>query len=128
MQKQIYRDLDLRFLAHPNTGDPIMLNDVDSIKQSIRLIVMLNQYEVPFNKYLYTNATYSLFENIDTADLTFLKNRIINAIQNNEPRAEIIDIRYEDRMDENYFALTIVFIPQNSVTTETVDVFLERVR
>ncbi len=126
--KQVYRDLDLRFIAHPNTGEPAMLNDVDSIKQSIKIIVMMNQYEAPFNKFLYTNASYSLFENIDSADLQFLKNRIITAIQNNEPRAEVIDIRYEDRLDENYFSLSIVFVPQNSITEEIVDVFLERIR
>lgn len=126
--KKVYRDLDLRFIAHPNTGEPAMLNDVDAIRQSIKNIVMLNQYEAPFNQFLYTNVTYSLFENIDSADIQFLKNRIITAIENNEPRAEIIDVRYEDQLELNQFSLTIIFVPQNSITEEIVEVFLERIR
>lgn len=124
----LFFDLNINFKAHPVTGNLYTVSNVAAIKQAIKNLVLTNKYEVLFNPDCYSNVTYSLFENIDSADLVFLKNNITNVIRNYDSRAEIISIRTKDDMQNNTFAVEIVFLPTNSVTIETVDIFLERLR
>ena len=126
--KNTYKDIDLKFRAHPVTGNLVTLSDVDAIKQSIKNIIMTNIYEKLFNKDFHTNLTYSLFENIDSADLTILRNRIKSIISNYEKRAEIIDVIVSDGLDNNSIGFKIIFFAQNSLIENELDIILERTR
>lgn len=128
MKKIQYRDFDLKFKAHPVTGNLITVTDVDAIKQSVKNIIMTNIYEKLFNRDFFTNVTYSLFENVDSADLTIIKNKIKSIISNYENRAEILDVRIEDDLDTNSYRMTIIFIPQNALESTQLDIILERTR
>lgn len=124
----LFSDLNISFKAHPVTGNLYLVKDKESIKQSIKNLVLTNKFEVLFDPDIFSNVTYSLFENIDSADLVFLKEGIENVLNNYEPRCYIQDIRYKDDMENNGFYIEIIYLPLNSVTLETVEVFLERLR
>lgn len=124
----LFSDLNISFKAHPVTGNLYLVKDKDAIKQSIKNLVLTNKYEVLFNPNCFSNVTYTLFENPDSADLVFLKNNIENIIATYENRCQILNIVYKDDLDRNGFFLKIVYLPVNSVTIETVDVFLEKLR
>ena len=57
-----------------------------------------------------------------------MKQAIINVIENYEPRANIIDILVEDRIDLNAIAITVAFEVINDPDAVVLDVILERVR
>ena len=57
-----------------------------------------------------------------------MKQAIINVIENYEPRANIIDILVEDRIDLNAIAITVACEVINDPDAVVLDVILERVR
>ena len=57
-----------------------------------------------------------------------MKQTILNTIQNHEPRAKVIDVLVEDRIDLNAISLTIAFEILNDSEAVVLDVLLERVR
>jgi len=124
----LFSDLNISFKAHPVTGNLYLVKDKDAIKQAIKNLVLTNKFEVLFNPDCFSNVTYSLFENIDSADLVILKNGIENVLENYEPRCHIIDIKYKDDLENNGFYLEIKYLPLNAVNLETIEVFLERLR
>jgi hypothetical protein len=46
---RIYKDLDLSFTPHPGTGDLGMKFDINSVKQSLRILLLTANGERPFN-------------------------------------------------------------------------------
>jgi len=48
-----YRDLDLFFTRTNNNNDVNRVEDVQAIKRSVRNLVLLNQYEKPFQPNIY---------------------------------------------------------------------------
>ncbi len=125
----IYSDIDLSFRAHPVTGNLILRKDKSAIAQSVKNLVLLNRYEDLFNPDIFTNVSGSLFDLIDETDLVFIRSKIETTIQNYEPRATVLDIRYETLANNpNGFLFKIFYMPQNAIAPETVDIFLERIR
>lgn len=126
----IYSDVDISFRAHPLTGNILMKKNKDAIAQSLKNLVLLNKYEDLFDPSIYTDVSASLFElDVEETELLFIRSRIENTILNYEPRATLLDIRYFTSSNTpNAFTLSILYMPQNGVEPETVDIFLERVR
>ena len=123
-----YSDLDLDFFAHPITGDVVKKKGVDAIARSIRNLVFLNFYDKPFNHHIGSNARKLLFENINIMTANFLRDAIIQVIQNFERRAEIIDVLVEANPDENGYTAQVQFRPVNTLEPQLLSLFLERIR
>jgi phage baseplate assembly protein W len=128
-----YRDLDLDFLAHPTTGDVVKKTGFDSIKRSIRNLILTNFYDRKFRSYIGSNAQKILFDNINPLTATFLKNSIIEVIENFEPRARLYDtpdrgvfVRVDP--ENNGYFVKIAFIEVNRSEPVEIDMFLERIR
>lgn len=128
MKEELYSDIDLRFLAHPMTGNVRKLTNIDSIKQSIKNIVMTNQYEKIYDSNLYTNVSYSLFELVSDSDVIILRNKIEAVLNIYDRRVDLIDIKTRNNLEHNELFLDIIFRPQNSLENEVISIFLERVR
>ena len=125
----IYKDLDPLFRLHPITKDVSTLSNVNSIKRSVRNLVMTNKNEKFYKPKIYSGVLESLFENFDPILVMKLKDRVKEVLQF-EPRVVVNDVlisNYDD-LDRNGINITIIFTPINRVKQETVDVFLIRVR
>lgn len=132
-RKPDYSDLDLDFLAHPTTGDVVKKTGVDSIKRSIRNLILTNFYDKPFRSYVGSNAQKILFDNINPFTANFLKDAIIEVITNYEPRVSLEQNRsggVEVSMspDGNGYAVNISFIIINRGEPANINIFLERIR
>lgn len=128
MKNAKYIDLNINFKPHPVTGNPVTVKDVDSIKQSLKNIVMTNTNEKIYNPLFFTNVTYSLFENLDSADIVFIKNKILYSCQTYEKRAEITNIDIKNSLDLNTVEINIKFIIKNNIEEYELDIILERIR
>ena len=61
----LYSDFDLAFIKHPNTKDVTILKDLDSVKQSIKNLILTSRGERPFNPNLGSGIRALLFEPAD---------------------------------------------------------------
>ena len=132
-RKKDWSDLDLDFIVHPTTGDVVKKTGVDAIKRSVRNLILTNFYDRPFRSFIGSNAQKILFDNINPFSATFLKNAIIETIENFEPRVQLLTdendgVIVEMNPDENGYNCTISFIILNRGEPVTITTFLERLR
>ena len=124
----VYKDFDLRFIAHPITGKLVMRKNSESVKQALKNLILTNLGERPYRPNFGSTVRSSLFENYTSFTQENIRTAITTAIANYEPRVELIDIRFGGDPDRNELNITIIFRPVNGVETVSLDISLERVR
>ena len=124
-----YRDLDLFFNKKNGTNDVTQITDIESVKRSIRNLVLTNFYEKPFHPEIGSSIRDILFEHMTPVTSVVLARKIEDVIENFEPRARLISVRSLPNLDRNEYEVTIEFFVVNT-PTELVDmtVFLEVLR
>ncbi len=124
-----YTDLDLFFSTNNKSGDINILTDVQSVKRSVRNLVLMNQYEKPFHPEIYSGVRDMLFEPMTPLTAVILSKKVEMVIENFEPRVRLTGIRAIPDLDRNAYSITVEFYVVN-VQTELVDltVILERLR
>ena len=125
---RIYSDIDLNFLAHPNTGDGSKKYDVDAVKQALKTLVLTNFYERPFQPKLGSPVYGMLFENIDVPSANSLKLRLELLISQYEPRVRAQEVTVVPLYDENSFRITIYFYVVGVRDPVTFSTILKRTR
>ena len=124
-----YRDLDLFFSSKQGSGDVNKVTGVESVKRSVRNLVLTNFYEKPFHPEIGSGVRDMLFENMSPVTAVVLARKVEDVIENFEPRARLIGVRALPNLDRNEYEVTIEFFVVNA-PTELVDmtVFLEVLR
>jgi phage baseplate assembly protein W len=123
------KDLDYVFGLHPLSSDVRKKTNIDAIKQSIKTLVLLNHYEKPFHPDVGCDVYKSLFEPFEGVFSEALMRKYIEHVINNyEPRAELDEIEFQTREDDNFFGITIWFTPENDTVSTSVDIFLRILR
>lgn len=125
---RIYSDLDLSFAAHPITGDVVKRYDVNAVKQALKVLVLTNYYERPFQPKLGSPVYGMLFENVDRITASSLKLRLELLINRYEPRIRSQQIDVVPKFDTNEFEVTIVFYVVGVVEPVTFSTILRRSR
>jgi len=121
-------DLDLDFTAHPTTGDITTLEGVDAVKRSVRNIVQFARYEKPFNPDFDGGIRQLLFEPLSAITALHIRQNIISAIKQFEPRAQLLEVQVMSDVDKNAFAIKIYFRVVNIPELVALDLTLERLR
>ena len=122
-----YTDIDLNLTAHPNSKDLTLKQDVESVKRSLRNIMLTNKYERPFKPNFGANLRGLLFELADDITKYEMRNQIIEAIQDYEPRVKIDEIYLnQDRANRMY--VNIHFGVRGVREPQEIEVILQRVR
>lgn len=126
MSKSIYTDLDLN-MGMTHTGDIKSLNDEDCLRQSLKNILSLNKFDIPFNTRFAVDLKKWLFELPNKITENEMKKRIISAIEL-DPRFEDPSIGVSLNEDESVytFKITVFVVMLNKTITEDIDV--KRVR
>ena len=114
-------DLDLNFTKHPVTGDVAKVTGIESIKRSVRNLILLNRGDKPFHPEISTNTTDQLFENVTIFTSSDLKSRIKSVVENHEPRAFVEQVKVETSFDQNTINL-LVRIGFRNVSSPPADV------
>lgn len=124
----VYRDFDFRFAAHPVTGRLAMLKNGASVRQAVRMLLSTNPGERPFRPTLGSGVRAQLFEHYTTITEAAIKRQIRVAVENHEPRAELLKVAVSKSRDGRQMSVDVVFRPTNQTDPETATVALERVR
>ena len=124
-----YIDLDLFFQRKIPSNDVNTVTDVQSVKRSIRNLVLLNPYEKPFHPEISSGIRGMLFELMSPFVAAQLTKKVEDVINNFEPRARLVSVRSIPDYDRNAYEVSVEFYVVNT-PTELVDltVMLERLR
>lgn len=126
--KEIYSDFLTNFNAHPNTGALLKRTDEESVKRSIRNLMLTDTGERMFQPNLGSNIRRYLFENASDVTKNNLRESILNTIKNYEPRANVVDVVVTLSNDEHSYMIDIYFNIINNPTVVVFNVQLDRVR
>ena len=123
-----YRDLDL-FFSKKSNKDVNKVTDVESVKRSVRNLILLNSYEKPFHPEIAGDVRGLLFELMTPLTSAVIARKIQDVIENFEPRARLTGVQAVPDFDRNAYEVTIYFYVVNA-PTELVEVtqLLERLR
>ena len=104
-----FKDINLSFEPHPITNDLPILKNESAIRRSVRNIVQTIPTEKFFNPVFGSDVYKSLFDFVDFGTAAIIKDQIITAIKNFEPRVTNVRVRVDPSPDENSFEATIFF-------------------
>jgi phage baseplate assembly protein W len=124
----LYSDFDLAFIKHPNTKDVTILKDLDSVKQSIKNLILTSRGERPFNPNLGSGIRALLFEPADFFTSIDLQEAIEETVLNFEPRVNLLNVDVDAEEDFNRFKVSIEFQMITNLQRGTTEFFLERIR
>jgi phage baseplate assembly protein W len=124
----VYKDFDIIFDAHPVTRKLNTLTNSDAIKRSLKNIILTDKLERPYNPEFGSDIRRRLFETHDGTVADEIASDIEFAVKNFEPRVRLLDVRVDERIEQNGVFITIVFRAVNQTESEVVNFFVERVR
>lgn len=124
-----FKDISLSFEPHPISKDLSVLTNERAIIRSIRNLVETILTERFFNSTLGSNVRSSLFNFVDFATASIIKDQIKNVISNYEPRVENLQVIVDPNPDINEFEVTVIFdIIGQEVPTQQFSFILEAAR
>lgn len=124
----IYTDFKKTLEKSPVSADLTLHKDEDSVKESIKNIILTDKGERLMQPNFGGNIRAMLFENITPGILKLIEDQVETAIRLYEPRAELQGVIASSNIDDNVVKVTIVFYIRNVQQPITLDVFLERTR
>ena len=123
-----FSDINLAFTPHPLTGDINPKINIESIKQAIKVLFLLNPYDVPFNSSLFTDMNSHLFENINHLTISNMVKRIEWAVKTFEKRVKFISASVVPFDSDDGFEVTVTYQIKALNITETFTQQFQRVR
>lgn len=127
-KKVSFGDFKTNLSFHPGSQDLYVLNEVDTVKQSVINIIRTSRYDRPFQPTLGCYINDILFEDMSDVTLALARRTILEAVRIHEPRAQVSDVIISPSDDENGLYVSIIFTVLNSNTPITLDIALDRIR
>lgn len=127
-KQEIFSDLDLSFIAHPITGNVGRKTNRESVRQSVKSLILTDYFERPFKSDIGCSIRYFLFELFTPPVKQQMERAIREVIKNYEPRADVFEVLVEERPDLNALTVSVAFMILNDPDPVILDVILERVR
>ena len=124
----IYKDFDILFAAHPVTGKLNTKINNEAVARSVKNLVLTNKGERPYQPFIGGDIRNKLFELNDGTLEVDVETAIQDVIQEYEPRAELIEVRADNQIDNHRISVNIKFRVVNQTDPVEVNFFLERVR
>lgn len=123
-----FSDIDLNFTAHPVTGDLVKRYDDAAIKQSVKNLVLTQNYERPFHSEIGSTLRGLLFEPASPITARLIEKAIQQTILNFEPRVVLDGVVAQFSPDNNSVYVTVSYTIVNTTTPQTINLTLERTR
>ena len=101
------------------------LTELEEIKQSVHLILTTRQGERPFRPKFGTRLDLYAFETMDTTTCNLIRQGVIAALQNWEPRIWNIRVEFDHRPEEGQLIATVSYEVRRSGVTASQPVSLQ---
>lgn len=124
---KVFKDLDLDFTANQRSG-VAKKNDLNAIKQALKILVLTDFYERPFYPTKGGNLRGMLFENMTPMMANTMAKAIQNLIETYEPRAKVEYVNVIPDYDSNAYSVTIAFYGRNVNKPDRLSLELKRLR
>lgn len=124
----LYTDFRKDLKISPVSNDITLVKDEDSVKQSIRNLLLTDPGERLMQPFLGAGIKGLLFENITPGVLKLIEEKVKSTINTYEPRAELIDVIVSSAYDDNKVSVLVRFYVKNVEQPIELDVILERIR
>jgi phage baseplate assembly protein W len=126
--QEFYSDFSKNLEQIPGRTDLSRRINENSVRESIRNIVLTNKGERLFQPDFGCDINASLFENIDANTIVILKDNIGKAINNYEPRCVVKAVEIIADIDTNNVQVSILFSVINTSNTSSLTIDLVRDR
>lgn len=126
---EYYSDFLNSFDKNPVTGYLAKVTNEESVKQSIKNIILTNRGERFYSPLFGSTVQASLFNPLDNTTLISIRDSIMESINRYEPRAILHQVNVIPRSSDNAVFVKIVFSIKNYVQEEFIlDLIVTRVR
>lgn len=126
-RESLYSDIPNNFTVHPVIKDIFPIKDLDSVKQSLKNLILGNKYDRLFQPNINAGIYELLFENVNPFTAYELQTKIDAIIRKYEPRIDKFTVNVNDRSDENSYHISIKFnVTYNE--QEEIIFYLNRIR
>lgn len=126
-RSRLYKDIDLSFTKRPS-GDIYKKTDAAAVKQAIKNLLLTTKTEKPFQPYFGANLNNIIFNLSEDFDDGQIRDVIVNAIGNYEPRAQVRRVDVDLSPDSNSVRITVVFQVISTSEEVQLDISLMRLR
>jgi phage baseplate assembly protein W len=127
-KKEFYSDFLINFDMNPITGTLARVTNEDSVKQSLKNLILTNRTERPYNPLIGSRINSLLFDPLDSYTAQNIKEEIEETIKAFEPRAVLHEVFVSADEDNNGFTVNIIFSTINIPQETRIELFLQRVR
>ena len=121
-----FNDIGMAFGRNPFTDDVSIVKDDNSIKQSIRNLVMTTPGEKPFQPNIGCGVYSLLFEPLDAFSADAIKSEIINTINQYERRVQLRNVNCIPFKGNNKISVTVQYQVVGIPIVEEVKFVLQR--
>lgn len=123
-----YTDIDINWKAHPLTGDVKAKVNIAAIQQAIKILFLLNPYDIPFEGQRYANIKRFLFEEMHQLTQAEIREKVEWIIGVFEKRVKYISTDITANDEENNIELVITYRIKALDVDDSVRIFFQRVR
>lgn len=127
-QQEYFSDFLNSFATTPVNKNLGKVTNEESVKQSLKNLIMTNLGERLYQPNIGSNVYNSLFENISGPLLSSLEFNIQNTIKFNEPRVHLLSVKATESTNPNGIRIDLVFSLLNNPEPIAIDFILKRVR
>lgn len=121
-----FSDVDLTFKPHPVTNDLSRKLDLNSIKTSVKNLLLTNKYERPFKSDIGTNLRSLLFELATPLIGPVAKRMVAEVLEKYEPRVELLATNVFVSEDTNSMTVEVIYRVRDSEVQDMTTVAIQR--
>lgn len=123
-----YIDFLINLDKHPLNGSLARVTNEESVRQSIRTLLLTDQYERPYQPTIGSKIYSLLFEPMDNITVNLLKRTIEDTIRIHEPRAKLLEVLIYPNDGRNEYNINIIFSLINANKEIQLDLIIKRNR
>lgn len=123
-----YSDFTTQFLEHPTTHDLGKVIDVESVRRSVRNLILTDKFERLLDPNIGSNINKLLFDPLDSTTAIVMQSYIRETIENYEPRATLTMVQCTPDYDHNSYYVKIQFNVTFAQAPVSLTMFINRIR
>ena len=124
----VYIDINSNFDRNAVSGGVSKKTNADSVKQSVKMLLLTNPLERPFQPTIGGGLNDLLFENVDPGLQIRVEEQIKTTLHNHEPRVEFLGSKISFEPDRNGASITVNFLIKRLLEEVSIEAFIERTR